>query len=195
MKFFRCPNDDCVANKPGTALEHKVSAELLMVFPVLEDGEIDYDADGRLGDITYTCGRCGDSIDELSGQDLMQARIQSAKQAKIYGQFKNSVRGDKIFHFFCDLKEGRAVSKEVDLWDLEAYFLLDYCREQYAENAIKVEIVDVVDKVYHVLLTNLDDGITISVEATISRILETNDRDLNPVEKERVLEAISEYPL
>lgn len=195
MKFFRCQNEDCPASRPGTVKEHKIVAELLMVFPLLEDGEINYDADGKLGDITYTCGYCGDAAEELSGRDLMKARIQSANQAKLYGQFKNSARGDDILHFFCDLKEGRVVSKEVDLWDLEMCFLLDYCREQYAENAIKIEIIDVVDKVYQLQLTNLDDGVTVSVEATAWKVLETDGRDLNPVEKEKVLEAISEYHL
>ena len=192
MKFFQCMNDECVANRPGTAEEYKINAELMMIFPLESDGEIDYEADGRLGDITYACGICGDNVEEVAADQLMEARIQKASSGEIYGQFRSSVREKKVYNFYCNLKQDKAISKEIDLWDFEKLFLLDFCQEQYAENAIKIEILDKVGKVYSLQLRNLDDGVVLSIEATEDEILEISGRGLNPVEKERVHDAIRE---
>lgn len=199
MKFFRCQNEECISFAMRGAKENNVLAAVTLVFPLLPNGEIDYDGQPRLSDIDYTCGICGDAVEELDGEELVRCRITEAKENVLLGEFQSYGRDGGVHHFAYDVTTKKVRVKEgITLWDHEEYYILDFCESAYAEHAIRVTLLDCdpneKPKVYSLQVVNLAERITLDVEATDSSVVSTSGRDLNLAEKKKVFEIIERAP-
>lgn len=200
MKFFRCQNEECPSYTPRSARENNVLAEVTLVFPMTFEGEIDYDGQPKLGDISYLCGTCGDVAEELESSELVRCRIVEAKDEILVGEFQSFGRGKAVFHFACNISTKDVQVKEgIVLWDHEAYHILEHCQKMYSEYAIQVMLLDCdpnqKPKVYTLQVQNLAENIFLDVEATEDRIISTSGRSLNHVEEEKVFRMIEQTPL
>ena len=139
MKFFRCQNEECPSSAPRGAKENNVLAAVTLVFPMLPSGEIDYDGQPKLSDIDYTCGICGDMVEEMEGRDLVRCRITEAKESVLLGEFQSYGRGNGVYHFAYNIFSKEVQVKEgIKLWDHEIDYILEFCEDVYEEYAIRV---------------------------------------------------------
>jgi tRNA threonylcarbamoyladenosine modification (KEOPS) complex Pcc1 subunit len=197
MKFFRCQNEECSSFVPRGAKENNVLAAVTLIFPMLPSGEIDYDGQPKLSDIDYTCGICGDTVEEMEGRDLVRCRITEAKESVILGEFQSYGRGNGVYHFAYNISSKEVQVKEgIKLWDHEMYYILEFCEDVYAEHAIRVVLLDYDpnSKTYSVQVTNLAERVVLDVEATDREILGTSGRELNSAEKKKVFKIIESTP-
>ena len=199
MKFFRCQNEECPSFAPRGAKENNVLAAVTLVFPMLPSGEIDYDGQPKLSDIDYTCGICGDMVEEMEGRDLVRCRITEAKESVLLGEFQSYGRGNGVYHFAYNISSKEVQVKEgIKLWDHEIYYILEFCEDVYAEHAIRVVLLDYdpnsKPRTYSVQVTNLAEGVVLDVEATDGEILRTSGRELNSAEKKKVFQMIGSAP-
>ena len=199
MKFFRCQNEECPSFTPRGAKENNVLAAVTLVFPMLPSGEIDYDGQPKLSDIDYTCGICGDMVEEMEGRDLVRCRITEAKESVILGEFQSYGRGNSVYHFAYNISSKEVQVKEgIKLWDHEMYYILEFCEDVYAEHAIRVVLLDYdpnsKPRTYSVQVTNLAERVVLDVEATDGEILGTSGRELNSAEKKKVFKVIESAP-
>ncbi len=199
MKFFKCQNEECDAHIPRPAKVNNVKAAITFLFPMLEDGEIDYDGDPKLHDIEYICDLCGDSVEELSGSDLMRCRITEAVGGVVLGKFQSYGRGNVTFNFACDLKTKKVKVREgISLWEYEYLHIWEMCKDAYESHAIKVQILDcdpnTRPKTYILQLENIDENIIIEVVATSKEVLKTDNRPLNTLEVKKVFKTIRDSP-
>lgn len=197
MKFFQCQNEECPSFTPRGAKENNVLAAVTLVFPMLPSGEIDYDGQPKLSDIDYTCGICGDTVEEMEGRDLVRCRITEAKESVILGEFQSYGRGNGVYHFAYNISSKEVQVKEgIKLWDHEMYYILEFCEDVYAEHAIRVVLLDYDpnSKTYSVQVTNLAERVVLDVEATDGEILGTSGRELNSTEKKKVFKIIESAP-
>ena len=199
MKFFRCQNEECPSFTPRGAKENNVLAAVTLVFPMLPSGEIDYDGQPKLSDIDYTCGICGDMVEEMEGRDLVRCRITEAKESVILGEFQSYGRGNSVYHFAYNISSKEVQVKEgIKLWDHEMYYILEFCEDVYAEHAIRVVLLDYdpnsKPRTYSVQVTNLAERVVLDVEATDGEILGTSGRELNSAEKKKVFKIIESAP-
>ena len=182
---------------PRGAKENNVLAAVTLIFPMLPNGEIDYDGQPRLSDIDYTCGVCGDTVEEMKGRDLVRCRITEARENVLLGEFQSYGRGNSVYRFACNISSKEVKVKEgIQLWDHELYYILEFCEEVYAEHAIQVVLLDYDpnSKIYSVQVTNLAERVVLDVEATDREILETSGRKLNSAEKKKVFQIIESAP-
>ena len=199
MKFFRCQNEECPSFTPRGAKENNVLAAVTLVFPMLPSGEIDYDGQPKLSDIDYTCGICGDMVEEMEGRDLVRCRITEAKESVLLGEFQSYGRGNGVYHFAYNISSKEVQVKEgIKLWDHEMYYILEFCEDVYAEHAIRVVLLDYdpnsKPRTYSVQVTNLAERVVLDVEATDGEILGTSGRELNSAEKKKVFKIIESAP-
>lgn len=199
MKFFRCQNEECPSFAPRGAKENNVLAAVTLVFPMLPSGEIDYDGQPKLSDIDYTCGICGDMVEEMEGRDLVRCRITEAKESVLLGEFQSYGRGNGVYHFAYNISSKEVQVKEgIKLWDHEMYYILEFCEDVYAEHAIRVVLLDYdpnsKPRTYSVQVTNLAERVVLDVEATDREILGTSGRELNSAEKKKVFKIIESAP-
>ena len=199
MKFFRCQNEECPSFAPRGAKENNVLAAVTLVFPMLPSGEIDYDGQPKLSDIDYTCGICGDMVEEMEGRDLVRCRITEAKESVLLGEFQSYGRGNGVYHFAYNISSKEVQVKEgIKLWDHEIYYILEFCEDVYAEHAIRVVLLDYdpnsKPRTYSVQVTNLAERVVLDVEATDGEILGTSGRELNSAEKKKVFKIIESAP-
>ena len=199
MKFFRCQNEECPSFAPRGAKENNVLAAVTLVFPMLPNGEIDYDGQPKLSDIDYTCGICGDMVEEMEGRDLVRCRITEAKESVLLGEFQSYGRGNGVYHFAYNISSKEVQVKEgIKLWDHEMYYILEFCEDVYSEHAIRVVLLDCdpnsKPRTYSVQVTNLAERVILDVEATDGEILGTSGRELNSAEKKKVFKIIESAP-
>lgn len=199
MKFFRCQNEECSSFVPRGAKENNVLAAVTLIFPMLPSGEIDYDGQPRLSDIDYTCGICGDTVEEMKGRDLVRCRITEAREDFLLGEFQSYGRGNGVYHFAYNIFSKEVQVKEgIKLWDHEIDYILEFCEDVYEEYAIRVILLDYdpnsKPRTYSVQVTNLAEGVVLDVEATDGEILRTSGRELNSAEKKKVFQMIGSAP-
>ena len=195
MKFFRCENEECPAFTPRGAKENNVLAAVTFVFPMLPNGEIDYDAQPKLSDIDYTCGICGDAVEEMEGRDLVRCRITEARENVLLGEFQSYGRGNGVYHFACNIS-----SKEVKVKRESNYGITNcttsqsFAKKFMRNTLLKWSDYDPNSKIYSVQVTNLAERVVLDVEATDREILETSGRELNSAEKKKVFQIIESAP-
>lgn len=203
MKIFRCTNPDCTNSIPGTVKTNNVRGTITLSVPVDDNGIIlnDFD-DATIVERSYICGACGNLVEEVAPWAFVKLRVTKRTEGWLLGEYCNILRdASKILNFAYHIKTREVRVKETIEgyipWDVELEYIREHCFEQYVKHAIVIEIIDCrkegIEKVYEVVVKNLEENITFSVEATATRIVsEYGPRPLETAEKEKILKTIEE---